>query len=250
MFARAVSHAVFAVRPLQVAARSSFLTTSRMAPCAARAFTNTAALRDDASKDLLKKLKEERQYEVENTEKDPEFLKEFSSGGVWKIEDKAGEKEVALKRTFGNESITVLFSTDALTESDPLEQEEDEEDERSVPIPVSIIIEKKGNSDVGALEIAATAQDESFFIESVSFSNTASLLNDQTAEGDWTRRGKYGGPVFHDLDEGLQDTFHEYLRERGFDEQLAEFLPQYVELKEQKEYTAWLGNVEKFVKSA
>ncbi|KAJ3056345.1 Mitochondrial acidic protein mam33 [Rhizophlyctis rosea] len=247
MFARSISRAAFAIRPVQSAIR--VVPTFRIAPCAVRTFASTASAREDAAKQLVNKLKEERTYELENTEKEPEFVKEFTTRGIWKIEDKTGEKEVTLKRTFGNESIKVLFSTDALTDSEPMEQEEGEE-ESSVPIPVSIIIEKTGSPDVGALEISATAQDASFFIEAVSHSSSASILNDQTAEGDWIRRGKYNGPVFHDLDENLQDTFHDWLRERGFDEQLAEFLPQYIELKEQKEYTSWLGNVEKFVKTA
>jgi complement component 1 Q subcomponent-binding protein len=54
--------------------------------------------------------------------------------------------------------------------------------------------------------------------------------------------------VFADLDEGLQDEFHSYLQARGFDKELAAFVPQYIEMKEQKEYCSWLKNVAAFVK--
>lgn len=112
-----------------------------------------------------------------------------------------------------------------------------------------MLVEKKsGSEDHGALDISVTAQDGAFFIESVAFSPSSSLVSDQTAEGDWQRRGRFGGPVFGDLDDSLQELFHNYLEERGLDEQLANFIPQYVEHKEQQEYMRWLKSVAKFVK--
>jgi complement component 1 Q subcomponent-binding protein len=113
---------------------------------------------------------------------------------------------------------------------------------------LTVLVEKKiGNEDAGALEIAATLQEQSFFIESVSFSENAAIAVDQTAEGDWQRRGRYGGPVFQDLDEGLQDLFHDFLKERGFDASLADFIPTYIEHKEQTEYMEWLKRVGEWV---
>jgi len=50
------------------------------------------------------------------------------------------------------------------------------------------------------------------------------LANDETAEGDWKRRGVYTGPVFNDLEEGVVDAWHKYIEERGFDAQLSEFV--------------------------
>ena len=39
---------------------------------------------------------------------------------------------------------------------------------------------------------------------------------------------------FDSLDVGVQDEFDKFLRERGIDETLALFVPEYAELKEQK----------------
>lgn len=35
--------------------------------------------------------------------REPEWLEEFTSNGVWKVSDKVGADEVTLERQFGNE---------------------------------------------------------------------------------------------------------------------------------------------------
>ncbi|KAJ3190464.1 Mitochondrial acidic protein mam33 [Gaertneriomyces sp. JEL0708] len=250
MFARSAARCVAAVRPISLMARFPAVAVAR----STRNFSIARVARMSqgvVDKDLEFKLQEEIKYEKENTEPTtPEFLKQFENQGLWKIENKSGEKEVVLKRSFGNEKITVFFSTDALVEAQEFEDIPDENSgDRALPVNMSVIIEKKsGSADSGALDLSVTAQDSSFFIESVAYSPSSSLAVDQTSEGDWQRRGRYGGPVFNDLDESLQDLFHSFLEERGFDESLAAFIPQYVEYKEQQEYVNWLGNVAKFVK--
>ena len=41
-------------------------------------------------------------------------------------------------------------------------------------------------------------------------------------------------PQFETLDVGVQEEFERYLQERGVDESLAAFIPEYAEHKEQK----------------
>jgi complement component 1 Q subcomponent-binding protein len=57
----------------------------------------------------------------------------------------------------------------------------------------------------------------------------------------------YAGPPFQQLDEELQTLFEEYLQGRGVSEYLANVLPDYIDVKEQKEYVAWLQRVKSFV---
>ena len=52
---------------------------------------------------------------------------------------------------------------------------------------------------------------------------------------------------FDALDETLQQEFETYLEERGIDSNLALFIPDLAEWKEQKEYVSWLGGVRKFI---
>jgi complement component 1 Q subcomponent-binding protein, mitochondrial len=86
----------------------------------------------------------------------------------------------------------------------------------------------------GSLNIDALCQEGAFLVDNVSFYPDASLGTELTAEADWKRRGLYIGPQFDTLDVGLQEEFEKYLQERGIDERLALFIPEYSEFKEQK----------------
>jgi complement component 1 Q subcomponent-binding protein, mitochondrial len=86
-----------------------------------------------------------------------------------------------------------------------------------------------------------------FVIDNVYYHKSAALANAQTAEADWERRGVYAGPPFGNLDEDLQVLLERYLDERGINTQLALFIPDYIDFKEQKEYMRWLENVKGFV---
>lgn len=97
------------------------------------------------------------------------------------------------------------------------------------------------------MELSVTMDGESFFIENVSYGKDVAVMMGTTAEADWARRGAYGGPVFQDLDEELQNKFHEFLEERGFTSDLANFIRPYVEFKEQKEYMGWLDSAASFI---
>ncbi|CAO3646833.1 unnamed protein product [Cunninghamella blakesleeana] len=201
--------------------------------------------------DLVHKLTEELTYEKENEEpSQPAFVKEFLEANSFKLEDKAGSDEVTLTRTFGNEKITILFSISDINNasSDGFLPEDDEvveeDEEASFPVRASVTIEKEGK---GAVTIDTVAQDGEITVESVMYYKDGKLAKGTTAEADWERRGLYIGPQFAELDDGLQSLFEKYLEERGVDSGLAAFLPDYVEFKEQKEYTQWLSSVKDFV---
>ncbi|PHZ08928.1 mitochondrial glyco protein [Rhizopus microsporus ATCC 52813] len=232
--------------------------TPRVMPAfqVARPFSSTFARMSTGSvdSDLVHKLDEELQYEKSNEESEPEFIKEFLEANSFKLEDKPGVDEVSLTRTFGNEKIRVLFSISDInnTPSEGFLPEDDmiepgnEEDEEIVSFPVraSVTIEKDGQ---GAVTIDTVAQDGEIVIESVMYYKDNKLANEQSAEADWQRRGLYIGPQFSELDENLQQLYERYLEERGINSALANFLPDYIEYKEQKEYIQWLDNMKKFV---
>ncbi|KAL0088795.1 mitochondrial glycoprotein [Phycomyces blakesleeanus] len=204
--------------------------------------------------DLAHKLDEELQYEKSNEEaSQPEFIKEFLDTHLFEIEDKPGQDEVSLTRTFGNEKIRVLFSISDINSTEDPEDfiseelegaEEVEEPAPSFPVRASVTIEKNGK---GAITIDTVAQDGEISIESVMYYKDAKLASDQSSESDWQRRGLYIGPQFAELDEGLQNLFERYLEERGVNAALASFLPDYVEHKEQQEYIRWLQGMKDFV---
>jgi len=188
---------------------------------------------------------------------EPEFLKSFKDNGVWNIEDAAGNDEVALTRKFGNEHIRLMFSIadiQAQEEEAAFETEEESENEnptseddpiQSYGIRVSFSVTKSNGS--GALSIDTVCQEGSFMVDAISFYKDAKVGTELSADADWKRRGLYIGPQFDTLDVTVQEEFEKYLQERGINESLALFIPEYAEYKEQKEYVKWLESVKSFV---
>ncbi|KAH9172731.1 regulatory protein suaprga1 [Lactarius sanguifluus] len=201
----------------------------------------------DVSAKIAEELAFEKQAAIEG---EPEFLKEFKTSGIWTIEDTPGNDEVTIHRKFGNEHIRLIFSiADLQGNEDNLESHEEEgtsEDmESSYPLRCSLTVTKP--SVPGALSLDAVCQEGAFVVENVSFYKDSTLATDLTAEADWKRRGLYIGPQFETLDVSLQEEFEKFLRERGINESLAFFVPEYAQHKEQKEYVDWLGQVKNFI---
>jgi complement component 1 Q subcomponent-binding protein, mitochondrial len=124
------------------------------------------------------------------------------------------------------------------------EEAEGGDQEESYPARVNIVIEKPGK---GALAVETVAQDGMIVIDNVYFYPDASYALAKTAEKAHERQDLYVGPPFGNLDEDLQVLFEKYLDERGINTSLALFVPDYIDMKEQREYLRWLSNVKSFV---
>ncbi|KAG6834558.1 hypothetical protein H0H93_008944 [Arthromyces matolae] len=251
----ASSSRVMAVRQLSTVSHRT-IPSLVSAPANARNFSVSARRLGEGSNDvaLVQKLSEELAYENEAMAQLPEqpgFLTQFLKTQPWEIEDIPGNDEVIMTRTFGNEKLRVMFSVadvegaeeDFESEEQP-ENEETEDDEdplHTFPIRASISVTKTNGP--GCINADMVAQEGGFTIENVSFYSDAKAGTDLTAEADWKRRGVYLGPQFETLDVNVQEEFERYFRERGVDENMALFIPEYAEHKEQKEYVHWLKNV-------
>lgn len=128
-------------------------------------------------------------------------------------------------------------SEDKLAPADREVDDADRDEEPSFPARASVTIEKPGQ---GSLLLQTMAQDGFFQIEEVAYFSNPELAHAATAEKDWTRQNLYSGPPFENLDEDLQSFFERYLEERGVNAELANMIPDYVQVKEQKEYVRWL----------
>jgi hypothetical protein len=53
----------------------------------------------------------------------------------------------------------------------------------------------------------------------------------------------YGGPVFDQLSEGLQDAVYDYLEDHKIDDDMSFFILSYARAKEQGEYVNWLNQL-------
>lgn len=119
----------------------------------------------------------------------------------------------------------------------PSDRDMDAESEADFPARVNITVEKAGS---GAILFQTYVQNGFFQIEDISYFNKPDLAHAQTAEKDWVRQSVYAGPPFGNLDEGLQNFLDRYLEERGINAELATMIPDYIQVKEQKEYVSWL----------
>jgi len=116
---------------------------------------------------------------------------------------------------------------------------DDEAQEPSFPARAQVHITKGGK---GAMTISCIVQDGDLEIEDIYFFPKAELAEAKTAEEDHARRSLYTGPPFGQLDEELQVLLENYLEERGINTAMALFIPDYIDMKEQKEYGRWLGS--------
>lgn len=210
----------------------------------------------------------------------PTSVKDYLENSPFEVIDVPGQEDVVLTRQFGDEKIRIIFSIADLNSIDPesdyqdraLADEEDninqgdqkqfkvapedqideegaegeEDTDPSFPARLNIVIEKAGK---GALAVESVAQDGMIVIENVYYYADASHAHAKTAEKVHERQDLYVGPPFGNLDEDLQVLLERYLDERGINTALAIFVPDYIDMKEQKEYVRWLENVKGFVEA-
>ncbi|PYH98254.1 mitochondrial glyco protein [Aspergillus ellipticus CBS 707.79] len=283
----AVSSRSAVSRPFSAVPKNTFLQSSfkQVTKPAYAAFSTSSAFRQTAEGDveLVAKLEEELKHEkasgLEDLDSSVQNIQYVLQNNSWEVKDVPGEQEVVLTKKFGSEEIRLTFTVadlqnlseqeefgdDALDELEghqpvnrgngavsqhpedqvsAADRELDEDLEPSFPARVNITIEKPSH---GALLIQTVAQDGLFQIEEASYFNKPDLAHAQTAEKDWDRQSLYSGPPFENLDEDLQSFLERYLEERGINAELANMIPDYIQVKEQKEYVRWLENVKNFI---
>ncbi|KAI1149690.1 mitochondrial glycoprotein [Nemania diffusa] len=267
-----------AIRNTRVAQPSSLLRTAwapMRTPQLAATFSSTSRRQDsqnEGDKELVAKLDSELQFEQELKQQLPASVKDFLDNTSYELKDEPGKEEVYLVRKMGDETITVSFSISDLAnyEGDPFDEDqamgdedldnpdpkrlaeaeaeeaiEDEEGESPVvPCRLNIVVEKPGR---GALNIEAMAQDGAILVESFYYYNDPKMAHSSSPEAVHGAEDVYPGPPFGSLDEDLQLLMERYLEERGISQAMAVFVPDYMDVKEQREYQNWLQNVKKFV---
>ncbi|KAI1442877.1 mitochondrial glycoprotein [Annulohypoxylon stygium] len=246
---------------------------------------STSQFRQAASEvdeELSVKLDSEIQFEGSMKEVDqlPASVKDFLENSPFELKDEPGKEDIVLTRKFGNENITVtfsisdlanyenddLFNDEALNEEDMdlpevpeegkrfarqareqdelMDEEEEEGNDTPVPCRLNVVVEKPGK---GALNIEALAQDGQIMVENFYYFKDPKLAHAETAEVAHVAQDIYPGPPFGTLDEDLQLLMERYLEERGVTQALAVFVPDYMDIKEQREYQAWLKDVKAFI---
>ncbi|TKA24210.1 hypothetical protein B0A50_05974 [Salinomyces thailandicus] len=125
-------------------------------------------------------------------------------------------------------------------------EEDDQEGQPAFPANVNVLVQRQGK---GALRVNLIADNGVFTIQSViHLPDSANTSNKSASEilRD-TPETLYTGPPFQQLDEEVQSLLEQYLDVRGINTALALFVPEYIDVKEQKEYLGWLNRVKAFV---
>jgi len=113
---------------------------------------------------------------------------------------------------------------------------------------LTIDVSKPATPEAGALTFFASIDlDGEIQINELEYSKDGTMLKSPSAQSEYARSELYTGPRFFDLDESVQEAFSSYLNERGFNTELSDFIQEYSEWKEQKQYLQWLSNLKGFV---
>jgi len=131
-----------------------------------------------------------------------------------------------------------------LAQAEADEAMESGEHDSAIPCRLNIVVEKPNK---GALNIEAVAQDGGILIENFYYYKDPKMAHSSSPEAVHSAEDIYAGPPFGSLDEDLQLLMERYLEERGITQAVALFVPDYMEIKEQREYQTWLKQVKDFV---
>lgn len=137
-----------------------------------------------------------------------------------------------LKRVYKNEEISISVMRLANVTSD----EDDGGDDGINQLFLHIDVSKPGQAD--SLNFLCGLYPDALGIHSVA-------LRPKSEDGFVIPRNKYTGPLFENLDEETRDAFHDYIAERGINENLFPFLQAWLYVKEHRNLMHWfrtLGN--------
>ena len=155
--------------------------------------------------------------------------------------DDMGSPKRTINQSGVNDSGVDVMAEDSIAQSDAQREDADaladQSDSSAFPSQLNIIVTKSGK---GAVQITAVAEDGLIEIGNVFYLRNADLAEPNTAEDLHARQHVYAGPPFDNLDSDLQAMLERYLDERGIDAELATFVPDYIDYKEQREYVQWL----------
>jgi complement component 1 Q subcomponent-binding protein len=237
------------VAPRALAPRSLRFPLGAPVSVARRAFSTE----DDSTARLINSIQQELQEDADK----PEF--ENTILDSWAVSHPEPGLTV-LKRTHGEETITVSYGVNdlgefdvepdeegeysgeedgennQLAETDEQGEESDEQDDTIPKVEVEIIIQKGEDGNVLMFEGSA------FDVHGFEFTRV------MTAPVDGDNDSAYQGPFFNDLAEKLQEDFEDYLTDRLVDGALSQFIVESVLEEEDNSYLNFLKDTKDFLK--
>ncbi|GLE02547.1 hypothetical protein PINS_up011385 [Pythium insidiosum] len=168
---------------------------------------------------------------------------------VFSITETPGNMEVVLEGQAKGDNIRVKFDAQDIVEIDEDYVEEDEEEGDSAYEDD----EEEEEDELPGIRFVAEISRENAGLqfECVASSNVTveRVRFLQDVSKDAKDESLYFGPNFVELELDLQESLYDYLAARHIDDDLAQFITQFAELKEQREYLSFLESAAKFVKN-
>ncbi|CAH0487611.1 unnamed protein product [Peronospora farinosa] len=230
--------------------RIATLSAARRTP-----FVGVRALQTRKNSSLVTFLNREIQEEKANCFEEPE-LEELRAKveKTFCLHESPTCMEILLKGSVGDDSIKIKFNAQDTVELEDDEEDYDEEEDKEQEQEQ---VEDEGDEEEEEDELPGvhftadvTRDNKGLQFDCVAGSNLTiervRYLKDFAKDDE--NETLYFGPNFIDLELDVQDKFYSYLAERKIDDELAQFISQFADLKEQREYLTFLEDAAAFVK--
>lgn len=223
-----------------------------------RSFHNTPITFNQTAESDLKQIldKELQVVEAIPNELDQSHVDFLETSG-FKVVSKPGNANVELvKKDEQGHIIHVYFDVEDVTDipAEELELEGQELEKEAESLDqifsnVKVLIENPTKNEGLFFSLMLQASESAFLVDYVNTqADVQKFISKIDNEGEFADKFNYQGPKFGLLDESLQVEFENYLVSKGIDEQLADFIIGYSDVKEETEYRNWLNSVNKFFK--
>ncbi|CAX40911.1 mitochondrial matrix acidic protein, putative [Candida dubliniensis CD36] len=226
-----------------------------------RSFHNTPIAFNQTTTTAESDLKQILDKELQVVEAIPNELDQshvdFLESSGFKVVSKPGNANVELvKKDDQGQLIHVYFDVEDVTDipAEELELEGQELEEEAESLDqifsnVKVLIENPTKNEGLFFSLMLQASESAFLVDYVNTqADVKKFISKIDNEGEFADKFNYQGPKFGLLDESLQVEFENYLVAKGIDEQLADFIIGYSDVKEETEYRTWLSSVNKFFK--
>lgn len=179
---------------------------------------------------LVRLLQSEIEYEIDSNP--PAQIPDDEIPFI--VKDNPGEQWIVLHRKYGKENIKVEAT---MLDLGPADSNEDL-GEDDIPCKICLAVTISKDEATKSMMIGCSAYPDEITVDRVAI---------MEAEPSTYQLTYYGGPGFEHMKENLQEAFQEFLQERGIDDNLSNFLYEYMINKSKKEYLNWLRSLQSFV---
>ncbi|GEQ69014.1 hypothetical protein JCM33374_g2684 [Metschnikowia sp. JCM 33374] len=235
----------------------------RAIPMATRSFSSAIVRGQNSTSQLAQIVKSEYKVAVVvDNELTPEHEQYLAESG-FEISESKFDSNVELRKTLpSGEEVRVFFDIDEVSDielsasefgaEEGVEEKEQFDEEldqyESTFANVKVFVSKPESNDGLFFNLMLQNSEEELFVDYFNYKpDAAKFLAQIKDQGTFLASTEYQGPQFSNLDESLQLAMENYLEEKGINEQLADFIFAYSEVKEEASYRDLLANVSKFL---